>query len=399
MNRSLGTKGLALICTLLVWGCGDRRENIPTEAERIPAVNEARASLYDSSFPWLLQKHGVVTAGVGVIKNGALVWTGYYGEQRPGVPASARTQFDVASITKTVAAETLLRLAAKGRIDLDEPMSAHWLAEDIAADPRAQMITPRMALNHSTGFPNWRFLDEANDWRFNADLPLRFLFEPGTSYGYSGEGFEYLARFTQNKLGTDFEQLVMEEIFHPLGMTNVSFSCREANFPNIVRAIDAGGNFNGHYCRPGGFCRAEGEWSAADDMRVSVPDHAKFLISVMNAEGYGEAMARERNRVQVEKWNEPDSILVLCKYLPPELCPQKQGYGLGWEVADYGNYQLVSHFGSDFSELALAYFYTDSKDGILIFLNAPNERAVAMMPEAIELIHPDSPVIPHFNHW
>ncbi|QLC26692.1 beta-lactamase family protein [Parasphingopyxis algicola] len=367
--------------------------------ERIPPVSPERAALYDARFSELLERHGVLTAGVGVIRNGELVWTGYYGEQSPGVPASERTQFDVASITKTVAAETILRLAARGRLSLDEPMADHWLEDDIADSSHARAITPRMALTHSTGFPNWRFLDENNGWRFNPSLPLRFLFEPGTSYGYSGEGFDYVARFAERKLGEDFETLVRQTVFEPLGMNGASLSARAGNFANIVTARGDDGVFHGHYCRPSGWCREEGEWSAADDLRITVPDHARFLISAMNGEDLTPAFLRERNSVLVEKWSVPESILVMCEQLEEALCPDRQGYGLGWEVADYGDYQILSHGGSDWSEAAISYFYTDTRDGILIFLNAPNDRAIAMMPEALELVHPGSPIIPHYRHW
>ena len=368
-----------------------------TVGRSVPDVTQERAALYDRTFPQLLEQHGVVTAGVGVIRNGELVWTGYYGEHSPGRAASADTQFDIASITKTVTAEAIMRLAAEGALSLDEPMAPYWLEDDIADDERSGRITPRMALTHSTGFPNWRFLHE--DGYFDASLPLRFNIEPGTSYMYSGEGFDYVARFAGRKLETGFEDLVKQTVYEPIGMTGVSFSMREANFDNIARAVDENGEFHGHYCRPSGWCRREGEWSGADDMRVTVPDHAKFMISVMNGDGYDDAMAADRNRVQVEKWNVPESILVMCERLPEDLCPEKQGYGLGWEVADYGDYQILSHGGSDWSEAAIAYFYTDTKDGVLIFLNAPNRNAIAMMAPAIELIHPGSPIAPHYAHW
>jgi CubicO group peptidase (beta-lactamase class C family) len=228
---------------------------------------------------------------------------------------------------------------------------------------------------------------------------LRILFEPGSSYNYSGEGLEYVARFAERKIGRDFEELVKEHVYVPVRMNGVSFSAREANFGNIVRAEDEDGVFHGHYCRPSGSCRDEGEWSAADDMRVTIPDHAKFLVAVMNVVGYGDEIAEDRNRVQVEKWNVPESILVLCEYVSAEACPLQQGYGLGWEVADYGDYRILSHGGNDWSEAAIAYFYTDTKDGIIVFLNAPRSRASAMMPHAIELVHPGSPFIPFYTFW
>ena len=381
-------------------GCGGTKAESPDRVERIPAPGADRVAVYDRTFPEFLERHEVLTAGVGVIKNGELVWAGYYGEQSPGVPASENTQFDVASITKTITAETILRLADKGLLSLDEPMASYWMDDDIAGDPRAQAITARMALSHSTGFPNWRFLDESAGGRFNPSIPLRFLFDPGTAYQYSGEGLEYVARYAESKLDIGFEDLVIREVFEPGEMVGVSLSRREANFPNIVQAIDAEGNFNGHYCRPGGgMCREEGEWSAADDMRITIRDHAKFLVSVMNGEGYSGAMVADRNEVQTEKTATPGSILVMCEQLADSDCPIVQGYGLGWEVADYGDHQLLGHGGSDFSEVAVAYFYTDTKEGVLIFLNAPNDRAHRMMPEAIELVHPGSPITPHYAYW
>ena len=99
----------------------------------IPAIDKARAAQLDSVFPALLAKHGVATAGIGVLRGGKLVMTRYYGEQSPGVPPSRATLFNVASITKTVAAEAILRLVAAGKLSLDDSMASHWVDPDVAA--------------------------------------------------------------------------------------------------------------------------------------------------------------------------------------------------------------------------------------------------------------------------
>lgn len=365
--------------------------------QRIPEVTPERSAELTRAFSLLLEKHGVLTAGIGIIRGGDLEWAGYFGLQGPGVPATESTQFNVASITKTVTTEAVLRLVSAGLVSLDESMSSHWLDPDLVGDARATRLTPRMALTHSTGLPNWRYLND-QDGSFEGDLPLRFLFDPGTSYAYSGEGFQYVARFTERKLGVDFENVIKEYVFEPIGIEHASFSRRSANFPNIVRAEDADGSFHGHYCSPWGECLEEGEWSAAGGLRVTVSDFAAFLGAVMNRDGYEPSIAAERDRVQVEQWNRPRSILVRCEQLTEAQCPESQGYGLGWQVADYGDYKILAHRGSDWSEAALTYFYTDSGEGVIIFLNAPNERAIAMMPEAIELVHPGSPITTHYQY-
>jgi CubicO group peptidase (beta-lactamase class C family) len=336
----------------------------------------------------LVAENGVVAAGVGLIDDGTLVWTGYYGEQEPGVPASAKTRFNVASITKTVAAETALRLVAEGKLDLDEPLAPYWVDPDIAHDPRREQLTARMVLNHTSGFPNWRF--------FRSDRKLAFENSPGATYGYSGEGFEYLARAIESKLRQPFPRLVETYVFEPIGMTASTLEIRREGLTNLARPVDERGVFPGYYCRPNGGCREEGSYSAADDMIITVPDYARFLISVMSEAGYDSKLAAERNRVQTDKGKER---VVDCKANGAADCPHSQGYGLGFEVIDYGEFKVVGHGGSDWSELALAYFYQPSNDAVIVFLNAPNRRALSAMPELISLLDPHSPYLSHYRAW
>lgn len=355
----------------------------------IPGVSTERAAELDRKFPEIMAKHGVNTTGVGVIKNGELVWAGYYGEQAAGVPASHETLFNVASITKTITAEALLHLVDDGKLDLDESMAPHWVDPDLVDDPKHKLLTPRMTLNHSSGFLNWR--------NISADRKLKFVNDPGTMFGYSGEGFEYVMRYAQRKLGVHPEELVKQYVFDPVGMDGVSYSVRQANFDRIAQPKDENGRAYDPYCRPGGFCGQEGRYFASDDMVISVESYARFLISVMNEEGLSKALIADRNRVQITK--PADQAMVDCEMDKDQVCPVAQGYGLGWEVLDYGDTKVLSHSGSDWSELTLGYFYTESKDGLIIFFNAPNALAVGAMYDTLVLMDPDSPMIGGYGRW
>ena len=379
---------LTCISALAVGGCAASPPSPSQPPVDIEAVSPERAAELEERFSELLNRLGVVTAGAAVIQAGELTWTGYYGEQSPGVPASSETLFDVASMTKPVAAETLLRLASQGALSLDEPMANHWVDPDIAEDPRHLSLTPRMALNHSTGFPNWRF--------FLDDGKLRFLEDPGKVYGYSGEGFDYAMRWAENKLGRDFPSLVADQIFKPVGMSDVTFSVQPRMFQRLARPVDADGNFHGYYCRPNGWCRNEGDYSAADDLMVTIEDYAKFLISAMNGEGLSPELLAERNSVLVDQG---EDAVVDCSQVPDDACPRADGYGLGWEVVDYGDHLVIGHGGSDWSEVALGYFYSRSRDGLLLFFNAPNQSALGAMSEAIAWFDPDSPYLGQYRRW
>ncbi|MBX2821861.1 MAG: beta-lactamase family protein [Rhodothermaceae bacterium] len=359
------------------------------ESGDIPDVTTKRATELDRVIPEIMNTHGVNTTGVGVIKNGVLVWTGYYGEQSAGVPASKETLFNVASITKTITAEAILHMVEDGQLDLDESMAPYWVDPDLEQDPRHTTLTPRMTLNHSTGFLNWRNMHD--------DRKLQFVNDPGTTFGYSGEGIEYLMRYAQRKSGAHPEELVKKYVFDPMGMTGVSYSVRNANFERIAKPKDENGREYDPYCRPGGFCGQEGRYFASDDMVITVESYAKFLISVMNEEGLSKEIIADRNRVQVTK--PADQRVVDCTMDVDQTCPDAQGYGLGWEVLDYGDTKVLSHSGSDWAELTLGYVYTNSKDGLIIFFNAPNELAVRAMLDTLLLMDSDSPMIGGYRRW
>jgi CubicO group peptidase (beta-lactamase class C family) len=364
----------------------------------VPPVDGPRAAQLDSAFPALLGAHGVATAGVGVLRGGKLVWTGYYGEQAPGVPASRGTLFNVASITKTVAAETVLRLAAAGKLSLDEPMATSWADPDVVGDARHRALTPRRALAHRTGFPNWRGRDK-----------LAFLADPGTRFDYSGEGYDYVARFVEEKLGRPFPALVREFVTEPVGMTGISLStpdtwvaARLALPTDDARAgqrLVPGCGTTGQFCLcrrdPRPVCR---RWAVADDMVVTVEDYAAFLVSVMRGERLDSAVRAERFRPAPQQpragWQVAD-----CATTPARACPTAEGWGLGWEVVDYGDRQVVTHGGADWGEVALAYFDTASRDGLIVFLNGRRPAAYRAMAAALRLLHADSPLAARYDRW
>ena len=84
-----------------------------------PAALRARIS---HDLPGWLKQYNVPSASVAYIANGRLAWTVVVGEQSPGVPATDKTLYNIASLTKPIVAETILRLASQNKLQLDEPI-------------------------------------------------------------------------------------------------------------------------------------------------------------------------------------------------------------------------------------------------------------------------------------
>jgi CubicO group peptidase (beta-lactamase class C family) len=338
-------------------------------AEAAPSPASLKAAL-DARAPAILKDANVPSFAVAYIVDGKLAWTAAYGEQSPGKPATPETLYNVASLTKPIAAETIMRLAAAGKIDLDEAMASHWVDPDVAANPWHKLLTPRIALSHRTGFTNWRYQTQGK---------LTFERQPGTKAGYSGEGYDYVARFAEKKLGKPFDILVQEQVFDPIGMKSSSLVTRPWFEGRVAMAQDKEGNLKQPDMFP--------TWSAADNLFTTPGDYARFLIAAMENRALTPALAIERLKVE-ENLAENDCPPPLTA---KNLCPKSVGFGLGWMVFDNGIEQVIGHSGSDWGEQTYAFFVPARKLGVVVFSAGANGEKVTR--DVVGLLYDN----PHFN--
>jgi CubicO group peptidase (beta-lactamase class C family) len=128
-------------------------------------------------------------------------------------PVAPETVFEAGSLGKPVFAYAVLRLRDEGIIDLDRPLAEYFPLPDVS-DPRAQAITARHVLSHSSGLGNWRQRDTDR---------LTFGFAPGQRFAYSGEGYFYLQRVVERLTGKGIADLMRERVFEPLDMLHSTY--------------------------------------------------------------------------------------------------------------------------------------------------------------------------------
>lgn len=358
---------------LVLGGCAPQRAPSFTQAPGGGAERaDALIAALDEKAPLWLAEHGVPSIAVAYIRDGRVRWTRVYGEQSPGVPATEATLYNVASLAKPVFAETMLRLAAAGRLSLDEPLAGHWVDPDVAADPRHQRLTPRIALSHRTGFPNWRFQTSGKVLAFERD--------PGTELGYSGEGYEYARRFAQQKLNTPWEALASQYVLQPFGMTNTASTRRDWFAGRIALP----------YAAPDGYLEPAIRDSvlASDDLYTTVGDYAAFLVGVMNREGLAPAYAAQRDSVHVANARATAD----CDAGKVRHCP-RVGMGLGWEILQFPGETVRLHTGADRGESTFAFYFAERRDGAVLLTNGANGMKV--MLRTIGLLFPDTQLAEH----
>lgn len=156
-------------------------------------------------------------ASLAIIKNGRVVYSQVYGisNVQSGVPVTGKTLFEAGSITKSVFAFIVMRLVERNILKLDQPLYELLPFREVSHDARYRMITARHVLCHQTGLPNWAQRDSTG--HFN------LLFMPGSGFGYSGEGYEYLKRVIEHITGKDISQILSEELLIPLNLGDFYF--------------------------------------------------------------------------------------------------------------------------------------------------------------------------------
>jgi CubicO group peptidase (beta-lactamase class C family) len=317
-----------------------------------------------------LKESDVPSVAVAYIEDRKVAWTEVYGEQSPGVSATGKTLYNMASLTKPVTAEIVLRVASAGNLSLDESMSPSWLDPDIKDDPWSKLLTPRLCLSHQTGFANWR--------RMTGGV-LKMRWEPGTQTGYSGEGYNYVGRFAEKKMAKPFDALAQEIVFDPIGMKETSYTAKEW--------------YAGHLAVPHG---PKGEkpidpvvttWNGADLLRTTIGDYAKFVVSVMHDEGLTKEIAAQRTTMtrDLVKSEDLDKACMVAGEVGH--CTITAGMGLGWEVETVNGVKILNHNGSDWGVRTFAMFVPSLGIGVIVFTNG--ENGMEVIRKVVEALYPN----------
>lgn len=165
---------------------------------------------------------------VAIVRDGAVALAQGYGTTDLSARAwvTPETLFPVSSITKTFTGVAVMRLVERGLIALDHPVS-RYVPSLRLRDPRAEGITVRHLLTHTSGLPDCDPLAIWDDPQRDDDAleryvrgldPPTLLAAPGERRVYSSDGFEVLGALVARVTGEGFERHMERGLLAPLGM-------------------------------------------------------------------------------------------------------------------------------------------------------------------------------------
>lgn len=151
---------------------------------------------------------------------------GHFTYESASPAVAAETIFDLASVTKVVAATAMaMVLYERGELDLDIPLVS-ITPEFAGDDARRREITVRQLLAHSSGIPAYARLFETakdRDALLHAALTMPLDADPGTRTKYSDIGFIVLGEVLSRIAGDPLDRFCQRSIFGPLGMAHTLF--------------------------------------------------------------------------------------------------------------------------------------------------------------------------------
>lgn len=271
----------------------------------------------------LMTANKVTGLGVAVIREGKVVFIkGYgYASVEDKAPLNAGTVMYGASLTKATFAWMLMQLVDEGKVDLDKPI-AQYLAKplpdydgwgDLKGDERWRKLTLRMLMNHTSGFANLRFLED--------DRKLKFHRDPGTRYGYSGEGVRLAQFVLEQGLGIDVGKEMQVRVFDRFRMRDTSMTWRDSYDGRLAYGYTADGKR-----QP--FSRRR-KPDAIGSMDTTLGDWSRFLAGVVRGDGLSRPAraALVRPTVMIDS---PAQFPTLTEDRTTKWRGIKLGYAIGW---------------------------------------------------------------------
>ncbi|MCA6451192.1 MAG: beta-lactamase family protein [Chitinophagaceae bacterium] len=202
------------------------RPPVFTDADRLEKLS-AYFPLVEKLYKDYAAKNHFPGYAFGIMLDGKLVFSGGggYTDIEKKIPATTRSMFRIASMSKSFTSMAILKLRDEGKLKLDDPVYLYipeMKGQKMTKD--APEITIRHLLTHSAGFP------EDNPWgdRQLADTDaeliamikkgISFSNAPGIAYEYSNMGFAMQGYIIKKVTGMPYSDYIEKYIWKPLGM-------------------------------------------------------------------------------------------------------------------------------------------------------------------------------------
>jgi D-alanyl-D-alanine carboxypeptidase len=325
-----------------------------------PTLSQDTRDELESALDEALSVSGAPGAMAGIwTPEGDWVVTRGEANMETGEPLKTSDLFRIGSITKTFVATVVLTLADDGLLSLDDKLSEYY--PDF---PRADEVTVRMLLNHTSGIFSWDeeeavferiYQDPDAGWSIEGMIELAaehpFYFEPGTGQHYSNINYFLLGMIIEEVTGQTLRGAIEERIAEPLGLEDTflpdSLSYKGETVHGYEESdgetVDVTGG------RVEEVISYDLAW-AAGGMVTTLDDLKVWAKALATGELLSEAMYEEQMTMVDTS---------------PQGSPIKSGYGLGVSLSDV----WVGHSGAVIGHMCNMGYYPEKDATVITYFN------------------------------
>ena len=346
----------------------------------VPAVEEGKPRDLAALLEPVRAKHGLPALAGAVLREGEVVAIGATGVRARGSPEKATEDdlWHLGSCTKAMTATLCALLVEEGKLAWDAPLAAGLGDLAAKADPGWKGATLEMLLRNRGGAssavppPLWKAAwnhpgtpKEARWGLVGGFLALAPRHPPGTAFEYSNMNFVLAGAMAEKAAGKDWETLMRERLFAPLGMKTAGFGA-----PGSAKSVDQprGHRADGSAVEPGPGADNPPAIGPAGTVHASLRDWAKFVaLHVEGARGTSKLLKKESfARLHEVPGN------------------AKEGYAMGWGVTrrPWAKGPILTHAGSNTMWYCVTWVAPERDFAVLVCTNAAGEEASKGADEA-----------------
>lgn len=339
------------------------------------AIKHQNESDLDGLFKRALQDFNVPGMAIAIVKDNELVLAKGYGVRKAGSDqlVDENTSFAIASNTKAFTAAALAILVDEGKIKWSDKVRDYLPYFELYSPYVSEEFTIRDLLCHRSGLATfsgdliWYGTTHSREEIIRRAKYLKPVYGFREAYGYSNIMFLAAGEIVTQVSGTTWDEFIQSHFFEPLGM-------KTAN--TTVKKLDTAGNVAIPHNEVEGKNIAIDyvDWDnigPAGSINASITDISKW-IKLQLGKGSLDGKTYWSEARTYEMWENltPKPVGKWQR----ENMPSRHfnGYGLGWELMEYGGHKVVSHGGGYDGMISKTVLVPDLNLGFVILTNNIN---------------------------
>ncbi len=349
-------------------------------------LNEEMTSSIDLLSAWIeaqMAYKGLPGLSIGIVYDQQLVWAKGYGFANidKKIPATPKTLYRIASISKLFTSTALLHLRDAGKLQLDDPVNKYlpWFSIRVKMDDTPpillrHLITHTSGLPREAAFPYWDTAAFPTYEEIRETLPSQQLvLRPDTRWKYSNLAVSLAGSVVAAVSGMSYEDYVEQNILQPLGMLDTFVRTVPQDHPDFAVGYGRRMPDLSRELRPFGDCKGI---TPAANLTTNVQDLAKFAMLQFRDGAAGDAQIlsghtlREMHAVHWldESW--------------------QTGWGWGFMVMRIKGKTFIGHGGSLMGFRTNLMLCPQEKVGVIVLTNADDGDPSFYAEKAYEWVAP-----------